>query len=165
VGLAPLPSNPLEVLSNGLDQPFMVIRDDDVHSTQVKTFEPREAFTPTGVERTIAQHEAQDLPITVDVHAIGQHHTPGTNAPLLPHLKNQGIHNDKGKAAVSQVVSVPGGDNGVEALAQLENRGLRKLDPSELFCNLCHFSSGNAIDHHLHQRQNQRLLTLLIAGK
>ena len=67
VGLAPLPGDPLEVLTNGLDQSAMVIRDYHVHATQVHGFSARKKFAPTGFRFAVAQHQTQNFTITVGI--------------------------------------------------------------------------------------------------
>src|SRR5690606_10808926 len=56
-------------------------------------------------------------------------------------------------------------DDEVQPFAQIRHRRLRKAHAAKLLGDACHLACRNPVDHHLHQRQHQRLLAPLIPLK
>jgi hypothetical protein len=163
--LAPLPARALELNTHGGGEATMMVGDDQIHVGEAAALEPGEEVRPAALRLAIPQLQAQDLAAPLFVDPGRQQGAARAHPPVFAHLDDERIHEHEGVARAAQIALIPGCHERVEPLAQLGDRGLGELPPTQLFGDVRHFARGNAVDDHLHQRQDERLFTALVAGE
>ncbi len=162
MGLAALPGGALELQADRLHKPAVVIRDHYVDAGQPAALEPGEEAYPAAFRLAVAQLQPKDLAVAGRVHTDGEERTDRTYASALTHLEDQGIHQHERIALPTQIPLVPRLYQWIEPLAQVGHGRFGKARPAQLLRDACDFARRDTIDHHLHQRQNERLLTPLV---
>ena len=163
VGLAALPGGALELHLHGLDQPTVVVGDDQIDAGQATAFEPGEEVHPRALTLAVADLQAQHLAVASFVDAGRHQRADRPHPPVFAHFDHQRIHEHEGVALPAQVALVPGRHQRIETLAQVGDRGLGEARATQLLSDAGHFARRDAVDHHLHQGEDEGLFTALVA--
>jgi len=116
--LASLPCNALEMLFNGLHQPTVLIRDDQVHSPKSPIFQPSEELAPAGLRFTVSDLQAKNFPISFLIHSCSDQHGSGAYSSILPDFRINRIHQYKRIHVFMKGTVIPVLDNRIQSLAQ-----------------------------------------------
>src|SRR5262249_38107181 len=127
--------------------------------------EPGEEGVPASFRLTVAQLNPQNLPVACRVDANRDERGARTHALPVAHLDHQRIGQNEGEGLLAPGALIPGADERVETGAQRGDGGLGEAGRAQLLSDGADFTRGDAVDHHLHEGQYQRLLASLIAGE
>src|SRR5690606_38444261 len=81
------------------------------------------------------------------------------------YLELHRVDDNKREALISQCSPIPRRHHRIERLAQLRHRRLGEACPAKLLGDPADLARGDAVDHHLHEGQDERLLTALVPVK
>jgi hypothetical protein len=163
--LAALPGGALKLDTDCVDQPAMVVRDDPIPPREPSAFKPGKEAHPAPLALTIPNLQAQDLAVALLAHSGRPQRAHCPHPPTFTDFEDERIHQHKRVALPTQVALIPRRDKGIQALTQIRDGRFGKARATQLFGDPGHLARRDAIDHHLHERQHQRLFAALIAGK
>jgi hypothetical protein len=77
---------------NGLHQPAVLIRDDQVHSPESPVFQPSEELAPAGLRFTVSDLQAKNFPVSFLIHSCGDQNGSGTYPSIFPDFRINSIY-------------------------------------------------------------------------
>lgn len=86
MGLGALPRRALELEAYGIDEPALVVGDDEINAGETAAFEPDKILHPTAFGFAAAQLESEDLPVAGGSDANREQRTAGTHTSPFANL-------------------------------------------------------------------------------
>ncbi len=96
VDLAALPSDSLEMLPGGVLEPFVIVGNDQVHSTEPPALQVLQHGVPGGFVFAVPQGQSQDLPLSLGGDSGGDQGSHRRHTLISSHPNDQGVDQHNG---------------------------------------------------------------------